>query len=204
MGANHTASSRGLAVTILLTSQFLSGCQAKNPDEASIVLSPGQSPGSIVENGKAYDRAALELNGAVAIVVPDTAKIERDGRPGYIEIYMEKSQSFGGHPAERTSIRDSRKHMGCVKKVEAGKLVVATYGEWDSNIEGGNFLTHLLIRVPADMKVEARKGLSGPIKYRRGGPPQTRDDGIEPGKHGWEIVPDEPDPRMTARTVASR
>ena len=203
MNANPTSSAQLLARTLLLAGLFVSGCQSKNPDEASIVLANGNSSSPLVENGRAYDRSTIDLGGLAIIVVPDDAKVERTGRGGRTEIYMEKSQSFGGHPGKQMSIRDARKRMGCVKKVEGDKLVIATYGEWDSNIEGGSFLKRLLIRVPGDMKVETRNGLSGPIKYRRGfGSPQTRDDGIEPGKNVWETIPDEPDPRMTAKSVS--
>jgi hypothetical protein len=58
------------------------------------------------------------------------------------------------------SIRDARKNMGCATKREGEDLVVATYGEWDSHIEGGAFMLVLAV-VPEGVEVESRKGLSG-------------------------------------------
>ncbi len=149
----------------------------------------------------AFDKATLEIASNTALVVPDNAKIEHIDAKDRIEIFLQKIQSFGGFPPQQMSIRVTRKGMGCVKKLEVGKTIIATYGEWDSNIEGGTFIGGLVVRVPDSAKVESRKGLSGPTKARRGfGEPQTRLEGFEPGTNGWQVIPDEPDPAMTARS----
>lgn len=161
------------ALSLLVT--IFAGCQAKSPEEASIVLSTVKAPNPEVENGWAYDRATLDLGNHKGVVVPDDARVERAGEAGRIEVFMEKSLNYGGHPPDPMSIRIQRKKMGCVHKIERDKVVVATYGEWNSNIEGGTSMK-VLIRVPDGLLVGTRKGLSGPIRFRlRGGDPPNRE-----------------------------
>jgi hypothetical protein len=189
------------ALILAVTVQLFAGWHLKSSDDTSVVLDTGELHSPKVQNGKAYDKATINIGDEKFVVVPDDAKIEHNGPDGRIEIYIEKTLEFGGHPGELMSIRNERKNMGCVMKSEADKLIIATYGEWDSNIEGGAFIQALVIRVPDKLKVETRKGLSGPILARKGfgKKKQTRSDGIEPGENGWKAIADVPDPKQTAK-----
>jgi hypothetical protein len=135
----------------------------------------------LVQNGRAFDKAVLEVGANGILVVPEGARVE-DGAPqGRVEIYMEKILSYMGHPPHRMSIRQVRHHMGVARKTEGNKVVIATFGEWDSDIEGGAFM-RLLIRVPDGVTVERRAGLSGEAS---------------PGR-GWPALDADPDPSLTA------
>ena len=81
--------------------------------------------------------------------------------------------------------------MGCAAKADGDALVVATFGEWDSRIEGGADMT-LVAVVPAGLAVEHRKELSGPKSA-------GRDPNEGSAAAGWKAVPDEPDPDRMAR-----
>jgi hypothetical protein len=83
----------------------------------------------IVENGSAYDRAAVDLGGAKTIVLPHDAIVRRAGEPGRVQLFMKKTMAFAGHPPEPMSIQGTRKNMGCAVKAEAEELLVATFGE---------------------------------------------------------------------------
>ena len=121
---------------------------------------------------------------------------------------MGKRLTYLGHPPEPMSIRSGRKNMGCAVKTEGGALVIATFGEWDSHIEGGAGLK-LVAVVPAGLGVEQRTGLSGETSAARGRPGrnQTKPPDAKGGywyapatpADGWKAVPDQPDPNRTAR-----
>ena len=111
---------------------------------------------------------------------------------------------FAGHPPEPMSIHGARKNMGCAIRAEGDDLVVATYGEWDSQIEGGASIK-LVAVVPDGVKVEKRKGLSGPDSagQKRNSRNPTEAPGgywygpASPGE-GWTAVPATPDLERTA------
>jgi hypothetical protein len=112
-----------------------------------------------VENGSAYDRATVDLGNVKKVVLPDDVVLRRVGDPGQLTVFMKKRMSFHGWPPESMSIRDERKNMGCAVKRDGADLLVATFGEWDSHIEGGTKIT-VLACVPEGVEVEQRKGLS--------------------------------------------
>lgn len=156
-------------------------------NDPSIVID-NSGPGynrSKVENGSAYDRAAVHLGAAKKVVLPDDAVVQRSAEAGKVELFMKKTLAFGGHPSERMSIRDARKNMGCAVKAEEGALVVATFGEWDSHIEGGTFMRMIAV-IPEGMELEQRKGLSGENS----------------AGDGWTAIPDVPDRNRTAQGLA--
>lgn len=142
-----------------------------------------------VENGTAYDRAVVDLGEAKKIVLPDDANIQRCEEGSKIQLYIVKKLSFGGHPPESMSIHEQRKKMGCAIKTDDKVLLVATYGEWDSRIEGGAFI-ELVAFVPVRVEVEQRKGLSGPDSAGRGKQTSLAE--------GWAAVPSVPNPSRTA------
>jgi hypothetical protein len=165
--------------------------------------------GRTVENGSAFDQAALDIGKYKKIVVPDSAAVRRNGKGDKLQIFMKKSLGFHGHPPESMSIRTAREHMGCAVKEQDSSLVLATFGEWDSHIEGGTRMDMKLL-VPEGVEVEKRGGLSGehsdgrewhgtyltkPREVKEGwwyGPASPAD--------GWRAVPDVPDPNRRAST----
>jgi hypothetical protein len=163
-----------------------------------------------VENGRAYDKAALSISADQVLVVPKDAAVEEGAPAGRVEVFMKKTLAFGGHPPERMSIRLARNHMGVGCKTEGGKVILATYGEWDSQIEGGAFL-ELLVRVPEGVTVERRADLSGPESVGREWhaeyltKPAEAKEGYwygpaSPGP-GWQALRGEPDRDYRARYV---
>jgi hypothetical protein len=194
---------RPAAAALLLGGLLLVGCQ-KDKQEAAATDAENASLdihevfNGKVENGVAYDKATLEPGDHEAVVVPKEAKVETGGQG--IEIYMAKRLSYAGHPREFMSIREERKKMGCASRTETKKLVIGTFGEWDSNIEGGAEMM-LLIRVPATVRVERRKGLSGPIDMRPERSEKPPRPLITPGADGWKAIPETPDPKHTAKSA---
>jgi hypothetical protein len=161
-----------------------------------------------VENGSAYDRAEVDLGDAKKLVLPADAIVRRTGEEGKVQLFMKKTLAFGGHPPEPMSIRDARKNMGCAVKVEGDALVIATFGEWDSHIEGGAHM-RLVAVVPEGLALEQRKELSGPDSTGREWDgayltkPRDAQGGYwygpaSPGD-GWTAVPAVPDPNQTAK-----
>jgi hypothetical protein len=113
-----------------------------------------------VENGSAYDKAAIELGDFTRVILPDDAAVRHEGEAKKLQIYMKKTLGFVGHPPEAMSIRQARNYMGCAVQVEKTALVIATFGEWDSHIEGGARIKVLFV-VPKGVEIEKRSKLSG-------------------------------------------
>jgi hypothetical protein len=161
-----------------------------------------------VENGSAFDRAAVDLGNAKKVVLPRNAAVDRGAAGDRLQLFMKKTLAFGGHPPERMSIRGARKNMGCAVKAEGDVLVVATFGEWDSRIEGGAHM-RLVAVVPEGVEIERRQGLSGPDSAGREWhgqyltKPKNARDGYWYGPaspaEGWTAVPDVPDPERGAK-----
>jgi hypothetical protein len=113
-----------------------------------------------VENGSAYDKAAVELGDFATVILPDNATVRQEGEGKKLQIYMKKTLGFAGHPPEPMSIKHARNHMGCAVQVEKAALVIATFGEWDSHIEGGARMKVLFV-VPKGVEIQERPKLSG-------------------------------------------
>jgi hypothetical protein len=173
-------------------------------DDPSIVLAePFHTVhGLTIENGSAFDKAAVDVEAYTSLVLPDSAEV-RTGEAGQrVQIYMKKTLFFGGHPPEPMSIRTARKNMGCAVKLEDGALVVATFGEWDSHKEGGASMA-LVFVVPEGKQVERRGNLSGPdsVGHEWRGQYLTKPREVKEGywygpataTSGWTAVPDLPD-----------
>jgi hypothetical protein len=175
-------------------------------DDPSIVLAePFHTvQGLIIENGSAFDKAAVDIGTASKLVLPHDAMVRRKGEARKVQFFMMKTLEFAGHPPEPMSIRDARKNMGCAVKTGGGYLLIATFGEWDSHIEGGTRMK-LVVDVPEGLEVEQRKGLSGEDSagHERHGQHLTKPKGgywygpAAPAE-GWTAVPDVPDPDRTA------
>ncbi|HTU21662.1 MAG TPA: hypothetical protein VMG10_26735 [Gemmataceae bacterium] len=163
--------------------------------------------GAVVENGTAFDRASLDVTPYKVLVLPDDAEVREGALRKTLQIFMRKTFSFGGHPPERMSIRGARKNMGCAVKAEGDALSVATFGEWDSHIEGGAFMG-LLFVVPDGLEVRREAGLSGAKSAGRAWDgayltkPEDAKDGYWYGPaspaSGWSAVPDVPDTERRA------
>ncbi|HEY2784091.1 MAG TPA: hypothetical protein VGJ05_03875 [Fimbriiglobus sp.] len=173
----------------------------------SIVLDERPAPSQMVENGSAYDRAAFDLGAAKKVVLSDWAMVRRSAETEKVVLFMKKTLNFSGHPSERVSIRDERKRMGCVVKAKEGALVIATFGEWDSHIEGGAYMRVIAV-IPEGVEVEQRNGLSGEHsagkEWPGGRPPWPGEPkggyvwGPGSVAGGWKAIPDVPDSDHTA------
>jgi hypothetical protein len=160
-----------------------------------------------VQNGSAYDRAAIDLAGTTKLILPHNTIVRRTGNAGKVELFMKKTLAYSGYPTEPMSIREARKNMGCAVKLEGDALVVATFGEWDS-IEGGAHI-RLVALVPEGVELEQRKGLSGPDSAGREWQGQylTKPKDAQRGywygpaspADGWTAVPAVPDPDHRAK-----
>src|SRR5262245_46415560 len=162
--------------------------------DSSVVVDKERAPSDKVENGTAYDRAAVDAGVAKKVVLPDTVVVRRTAEAGPVRLFMAKRLGFGGHPPERTSIREARKHMGCAVRTEGDALVISTFGEWDSGIEGGASMKIVAV-VPEGLAVEQRPGLAGkPLDT-----PGRAWSRSAPSAAGWSAVPDGPDADHTAQ-----
>ena len=108
--------------------------EAKEEENRSLVI--GEKFGK-VENGSAFDKTTLDLGKYKKVVLPDKATVLQEGDGAKLQIFMKKTLHFLGHPPEAMSIRQARKYMGCAVKAEKDAQIIATFGEWDSHIEGG-------------------------------------------------------------------
>jgi hypothetical protein len=162
--------------------------------DPSLVLDSRLAPSWItnVENGSAFDGAEVEPGDAKTVVLPDTAILRRTSEDGPIRLFMEKQLGFAGDPVELWSIRESRKNMGCAVMVEGDKLVIATYGEFQT-IEGGAYM-RLVAIVPNDLEVERRIGLAGQKSVAT-----SQEEGLVGPASGWQAVHDKPDPSRIAQ-----
>ncbi|MHC4477214.1 MAG: hypothetical protein ACYTEL_16330 [Planctomycetota bacterium] len=113
-----------------------------------------------VVNGLAYEQCVLDISGYESLTVPSNAIVRQGSIEGSIEICLEKELAFLGHPPYPMHIRDARKYMGCAYRIDGRSMVIATYGEWDSHIEGGSSIRMLFI-VPKGLSVKKEEGLSG-------------------------------------------
>jgi hypothetical protein len=199
----------GIALAAALVWYFaLRRTDAPNDDPSIQLSEPFQTVhGLTVENGSAFDNAAVDIESYKKLVVPDDAEVREGGGGHRLQVFMKKTLGFGGHPPSPMSIRTDRKYMGCALKAEDGTLVLATFGEWDSRIEGGADMRLVLV-VPANTEVEKRPGLSGPRSAGREwhGKYLTKPKEVKDGywygpatpADGWTRVPDVPDTERTA------
>jgi len=210
MHARHILAAAYLAGLVALPACSSGSSQSAgepDPTDPSIVIEKGPGVSDEVENGTAHDRATIDLGTARKVALPDTAAVRRAGEARKVQLFMAKTLSFAGHPPESMSVRGARKNMGCAIRIEGDALVVATYGEWDSRVEGGAHLK-LVAVVPAGVEVERRNGLSGPDStgHSRHGQHLSKPKGAQDGywygpaspAEGWTAVPAVPDVERTA------
>jgi hypothetical protein len=162
--------------------------EAPVPDDPSITLLPDSSE---LRKGTIYDKAVLNVDATQTIVVPNSAIVEHGAQARRVELYLAKQMV----DESDDHIRELRTTMGCVKRMEQGKLVLGVYGEWGM-MESAAGMRVLLIRVPNGQPVETRAGLSGTVGVK--GVHRLSRSTREPGEDGWETIPSEPDPKRTA------
>lgn len=121
-----------------------------------------------VINGSAYDKAVLLPAASDMFVFPDDAIIETTHEGSEIEIFIKKTLSYHGHPPGSITVLDAREAMGVSHRIDDKQFILATYGEWDSRIEGGASI-RLLLRIPQEMSYTTRQGLSGSDSEACGG-----------------------------------
>jgi hypothetical protein len=114
----------------------------------------------MVTNGTAYDRAEIDLSGLARIVVPKTAIVSRSADAHHCRLIMEKTLGLTAHPDKAISIERTRTKMGCASRISSGTIEIGTFGEYETDGEGGAFL-HVRISVPVGMEVVRRGDLEG-------------------------------------------
>lgn len=169
---------------------LLAGC-AGGPFFDPSVVTDRRAPSPHVENGTAYDRATLDLRGVKKVVLPADATVHRKEPGESADLFMAKELGFAGHPGETMSVRKTRKKLGCATRKEGLTVLVATHGEWDSGIEGGEYLK-LVAVIPDGIEVEQRPGLSKPVDAGRVW------SGLSLPAEGWKAVTDFPDVNRSA------
>ncbi len=183
------------AGSVVVPATASEGDEVPATDDPSIVVIKHRGEDEYKE-GIVYDKAVLNVDATQIVVIPDTATVERGTAEGRVEVYMRKHKDEGGFPRPTSDehIRDTRTYMGCVRRAEDGKLVIASYGEWCGLEQEAD--ERLLIRVPERQTVEARAGLSGtrPVK----GIDRYHRSPREQGEEGWEAIAAQPDPARTA------
>lgn len=173
-----------------------------SPSDPSVrLLEPfGERLSDKHENGYAFDQAFLDIKQGVKIIVPHDAVVVTKQELRYPHISMMKVLQFVGPPG--MTIYEARKQMGCAMKREDETVQIATFGEWNSHIEGGAHL-NLVIAVPDGMVVEKRKGLSGEKSECLN--KEILGNGIFPRAlaEGWGAITSTPDPEHSAFPVRS-
>src|SRR6185312_214640 len=98
-----------------------------------------------------------------------------------------------GHPSSFFTIDDERHKMGCAVRRDGATLTVATFGEWNSHIEGGADI-ELILFVPAALKPVKSPGLSGITSAAVSYDLKALDHQAAALNPGWQRVADQPDP----------
>lgn len=149
---------------------------------------------SMVSNGSVTDSAEIPLEGAQEIRLPEHAVVEQSEGDSVV-VHMKKTLSFAGHPPEPVRISDQRERMGVATRRDGPVMEIATFGEWDSRIEGGAWI-ELRFVVPAQIRVSRASGLQGTKSAAQGWDRDDADPRAEEGK--WGYVPTKPGKKWKA------
>lgn len=117
--------------------------------------------GSMVSNGTVTDEAVVPLSDAESLRIPKGATIELGGEKSTVRVVMVKTLSFAGHPPRKISITKGARIMGVATRRDGSVLEFATYGEWDSHIEGAAMIESLKFIVPKGATVTTGTDLWG-------------------------------------------
>ena len=135
------------------------GNASKDTNGEGLVISK-YSVNPAVVNGSSFEKAALQLPPNKLLVIPQEALVEKKKQGDKVEIYLEKRLNFRGHPPSPMHIRDAREYMGIASREEKDAVFIATFGEWDSHIEGGAWI-RMFICVPDKVELKKANRLSG-------------------------------------------
>lgn len=178
---------RILRLTLAIVTMAAAASCSRNP-RAAIIYDSSADPG-MVTNGTAFDRATIDMGECRWIVVPTKTEVEFSEEPGRATLFMKKEMGFMGHPSERMTIDEERRQMGCAYRKHEGKVFVGKFGEFDSGIEGGKFIS-LKIRVPEGTVIERTDDLELPgSSGARSSPLRLHQE----GKDVWCMVKDSSD-----------
>ena len=103
----------------------------------------------------------LNPEGLRRIIVPTDAKIVR-AKTQTIELHVIKMLGFAGQPPRPMRIVDWPSHIGVMQRRNSDTLELATFGSWDSHIEGSASVA-LEIRVPQKLRVVPRTRAIEPV-----------------------------------------
>lgn len=197
-------SAKAQSIALMAVLLFQSGC-SKGDSSLELENSFGK-----VQNGTAYDRASVPIQDDTLIIVPINSITEPNDSRDSTEIFLAKTISFGGHPPREIGIRSCRKYFGAAINRENRILKIATFGEWDSRIEGAAWV-NMIIKHPAGLKIERRSNLSGDSSesiYNSKESLIRRFQGNGPYWYnstecaaGWDKVHEFPDDKQTAKRV---
>jgi hypothetical protein len=113
-----------------------------------------------VQNGSAFEKTSILALSDTLLIIPMNAIAEPNDTRDSIKLFIAKTISFGGHPPREIGIQACRNYFGAALKREKQILKIATFGEWDSRIEGAAWI-NMIITYPTRMKIERRTNLSG-------------------------------------------
>jgi hypothetical protein len=140
-----------------------------------------------------------------AVVLPSKTEVEFSEKSGRLTLLMKKEMGFMGHPPEGTTIDEQRRQMGCAYRECDRKIHVGKFGEFDSGIEGGKFVS-LKVRVPDGTVIERNDDMELPSSGgAKGSPLRLHQEGkdvwcsVEGSREHWTPVFGEPDKETFAQ-----
>jgi hypothetical protein len=142
-----------------------------------------------VVNGSVTEHATIPAEHIAVLRVPEHATVETGG--DRIDLAIEKTLAYHGHPTHRMSIDNSGALMGMALRRDGDTVELGTYGEWGS-IEGGAGIK-LTVRVPRAITVERDRTLEAGEQSRADGRDRPPADvswfGSTRPADGWTRVP---------------
>lgn len=151
-----------------------------------------------VFSGSVFARGNVPLGAKVArLIVPETAAVAFGAPAATVELFVEKTLAFAGHPPQPMPAAGLERNMGMATRIEGSDLVLATYGEWDSRIEGSASIL-LFVRVPVGSTVVRRVGLEGDDSAAAIWPDSIPYEKQEAGRIGYWYAPVRPSPGWTS------
>lgn len=169
--------------------------------DRSVVLK-SSAPSADVENGSAYERAEFALGAARRLAVPLDAEVVEQGTGAMIQVLLNKTLGFAGHPPEKMSIRTGRNNLGLASRREGDVLVVGTFGEFSTKEGGANMKLRFV--VPKGTPLDRRAELSGgSSSVHKGQDREPRDPkfgywyGPTTPAKGWTKIETKPDEERT-------
>ncbi|MGD0899465.1 MAG: hypothetical protein ABR915_16640 [Thermoguttaceae bacterium] len=138
-------------------------------------------------------------------MLPSKTEVEFSEKSGRLTLLMKKEMGFMGHPPEGTTIDEQRRQMGCAYRECDRKIHVGKFGEFDSGIEGGKFVS-LKVRVPDGTVIERNDDMELPSSGgAKGSPLRLHQEGkdvwcsVEGSREHWTPVFGEPDKETFAQ-----